>query len=230
MNSCYKKVKAELLKKTPPMKNIIVVSLIVVMNLAWCEPAVAQPDWLIVPGVRAGSIRASSTEAELIRLYGKAHVTRGKFQYADAEPVDATIIWKSDPTRTAYVLWKEHQFGKVLQTVVIDATKSRWVLPSGIGIGTSMSALEKLNGRPFTINGFGWDYGGAPNWNGGKLEKALTDRGVSLHFGEGDWTVLSDEEKSKISGDIQVLTTLPALRKLNPRVNEIFVNLKAVRK
>ena len=37
-------------------------------------------------------------------------------------------------------------------------------------LGTRLGRLTQLNGRPFTLSGFGWDYAGTViSWNGGRL-------------------------------------------------------------
>jgi hypothetical protein len=35
-----------------------------------------------------------------------------------------------------------------------------WKAAHGITLGTSLVQLERLNRHPFTLAGFGWDYGG----------------------------------------------------------------------
>ena len=52
----------------------------------------------------------------------------------------------------------------------IHGRRARWHTRNGIRIGTTAVALAKLNGRPFSVTGFGWDYPGRViNWRGGKL-------------------------------------------------------------
>jgi hypothetical protein len=48
----------------------------------------------------------------------------------------------------------------------------RWHLPKPFALIMTLGQLQKLNGRPFLFNGFGWDYGGlVTSWDGGRLEK-----------------------------------------------------------
>ena len=42
----------------------------------------------------------------------------------------------------------------------------------GIGVGTSYAELVERNGKPIKVYGFGWDYSGAVDWNGGNLQNS----------------------------------------------------------
>lgn len=53
----------------------------------------------------------------------------------------------------------------------------RWKTPQGVSIGTTLKELEKLNGGPFKLAGFAWDYEGAIiSWEEGKMSRVF-DRG-----------------------------------------------------
>jgi len=47
-----------------------------------------------------------------------------------------------------------------------------WKSSTGIRIGTTYDELNKLNDKPISFYGFGWDYSGAVVWNEGKFEKS----------------------------------------------------------
>ena len=42
---------------------------------------------------------------------------------------------------------------------------SKWLTPFGIRIGTPFGEVEKQNGKPFRLNGFGWDLGGSARFD-----------------------------------------------------------------
>ena len=88
-----------------------------------------------------------------------------------------------------------------------------WKFENGLRSGMSLSEVEKVNGKPFQIMGFNWDYGGYANFEGGKLAGTL-----SLRFDPGDSDV-----PDEISGDRQIPTTNKKLKALNPKVGEITV-------
>ncbi len=101
----------------------------------------------------------------------------------------------------------------------------RWHTSSGITLGVRLSKLEMLNGRAFMIAGFGWDYGGnVISWNSGRLSDLecngaliLTLYGTRSKQNEFVPPLTSPEIHS-ISGDRPILSSTPAMQKLDPEV------------
>ena len=81
--------------------------------------------------------------------------------------------------------------------------------------------LQKLNGRPFTFSGFGWDYAGSVhNWQKGELD----GKGIAVQLAEGPAAVeLTPEESAQILGDVAVQSDNPVLKPFRPRVWSISV-------
>jgi hypothetical protein len=82
-----------------------------------------------------------------------------------------------------------------------------------------------MNGKPFVVTGFGWDYGGnVLSWGNGKLAKLDCNGRLILtldapRIRAGEYTVkLAPEEMHAVSGVPEVASTEPAMRKLNPSV------------
>jgi hypothetical protein len=81
-----------------------------------------------------------------------------------------------------------------------------------------------LNGRAFRLYGFSWDFeGNVVSWNSGRLEQELGHRlALSLYpqtVPSGNWKVrLSEQERAAISGDKELSSSNPILRKMNLRV------------
>ncbi|MEE1611341.1 hypothetical protein [Microvirga sp. CF3016] len=52
----------------------------------------------------------------------------------------------------------------------VDLQGSGWSGPEGLRVGSPFKAVETVNGKPFILYGFEWDYGGTiESWNGGAL-------------------------------------------------------------
>src|SRR5262249_17585108 len=52
----------------------------------------------------------------------------------------------------------------------IHGSASDWTAPHGLKLGMALEDVEKANGKPFKLSGFGWDYGGlVVDWNKGAL-------------------------------------------------------------
>ncbi len=79
------------------------------------------------------------------------------------------MLWPKDPSKTLRIVWKNPKERNCPDSVVVYGKDSRWTLPNGVKVGTDLARLEQLNGRPFTITGFDWDYGGVPDFGQGRL-------------------------------------------------------------
>lgn len=197
----------------------------VIVLCALAAPALAQGnDWRVVPGRRAGPIGPRTTEAALIRTFGRQNVMHVQVQIADLPAFRATAVYPHDALRKIVVIWKSGRFGQVPDMALIEGPRTFWTLPERITIGTTLATLQKLNGRPCAVNGFEWDNGGAVSWRGGRLETVL--RGASLTVTEGNWSALTDDERMAVSGEKQLMSDLPAVQKLAPYVGRIFVTLR----
>jgi hypothetical protein len=88
-----------------------------------------------------------------------------------------------------------------------------WIALGGVKIGQSLAEVEALNGKPFKMSGFGWDYGGmSMGWEGGKLDTAEPRCDLSVFFSpRADYA-------DSISGDITLSSDDPALRASDPAV------------
>ena len=99
---------------------------------------------------------------------------------------------------------------------------STWVAQKGVRLGLSLAALEKLNGKTFTLMGF--DKGGmaiVSDWNGGALG-LLTDGcriGVQLKPDPKATSAAVDA----VPPDKEFASNDPAIRAAKPVVGEIIV-------
>ncbi len=129
-------------------------------------------DWLIVPGKRLGPITATSTRADLIRMFGAKNVVEADVTVGEDEPEPGTILFADEPDKKLAIVWTDD--GHVNSVAICQDEKAncRWHTADGISLGTSLKMLERLNGRSFQFYGFGWDYGGAVvSWEDGRLER-----------------------------------------------------------
>jgi hypothetical protein len=182
----------------------------------------AQDLWQIVPGTRAGAITAKTTLAGLERLYGKGNVREQKIDVGEGQQAPGAVVFPGDPARRLEILWREG--GRTPAAVRVRGTRSRWKTPQGILLGTSLKELERLNGKPFRLYGFSWDYGGlVESWQKGRL--AGLESKMSLILSPGEKTGVSEKEYQKVMGDRPFSSAHPVMRKMNPRVVEINIRL-----
>lgn len=127
--------------------------------------AIAIKNTTVIPGKSVGAINKNTKRSDLVKLFGasklKDETTR--FFGGDAEFPGTVVNLGKDKSIT--VLWKNANRNQVRGVMIDD---SAWKTPEGIGVGTSLSQLQKKIGI-FKLSGFGWDYGGIPHLEKTKL-------------------------------------------------------------
>jgi hypothetical protein len=187
----------------------------------------AQTSYQIVPGVKFGAITARTSEAELKRIYGSKNVKSGDVGLGEGETVPGTIVFDDDPTRRIEIAWKNEKTRKSPDFIQFGGEKSRWRLAPGISAGTSLKIIERLNGKSFTLLGFGWDYEGTiVSWNGGKLARGFgkDSKFVTLRLNAGIAEGKSLQKAYEATlGDGEFSSQNASMQKLNPTVYHIIV-------
>ncbi|MGA8853946.1 MAG: hypothetical protein WB492_07205, partial [Christiangramia sp.] len=74
--------------------------------------------------------------------------------------------------------------------------------------------LNKMNGKKISFYGFGWDYSGAVDWNGGKLEKS----GLRVFLTPGN------DPSNKFYRDKIIKATPEEIEALDLKVGSIAIN------
>lgn len=183
------------------------------------------------PAVAASAVRASdagvklicgdpvgwdATEADLIAKFGKDHVEFRDLGGPEGEEMPGTRVNGTDPARRLEIVWADEQArAKPVMIRVFsswdEATGGEvipvWIGPGGVKMGQTLAEVEALNGKPFKMSGFGWDYGGMSlGFEGGTLETAEPRCDLSLHFNP------RAEFGEAVTGDISLSSDDPALR------------------
>lgn len=186
-------------------------------------------DWIIVPGVRVGSIGKNTAESELKRIYGEQHVVAGAIDDGEGSRIQGTTLFPENTEKSLFILWAEQTHEHVSE-VHIGNKGTVWKTKNGITIDTPLKVIEQKNGRPVNIAGFGSDFGGTIyDGNGGALKElgAETDHGLQgrtliLRVSPSTEARNLPEYDSVIGGDWK--SDHPTIQKLNPTVREIIVS------
>ncbi|MFH1197444.1 MAG: hypothetical protein V1720_17220 [bacterium] len=166
-------------------------------------------------------INSKTTQTDLIKKFGKDKVTIQKQYYAEGtEEYECTILFPGTPD-SLIIKWKEGNQFIAPEFIEFNGANSNWILSNGIKIGTTLKELVKLNGKDFTFSGFGWDYGGYPNFDEGELMSDCYYMRLGFDWNEN----YSDDLIQKISGDIEVSTKNEALKKVNVYVDKVTLRL-----
>ena len=117
-------------------------------------------DWLCLPFERVGPILASAKEEDLLQLFGAEQVQRRTIYVAEGtEKRDVSVIYPYSANEVI-LFWRDNQYGQRLSHAWVKKEDSSWKTAENITVGTPLAELNRLNGQPFRIVGFGWDYGG----------------------------------------------------------------------
>jgi len=189
--------------------------------------AVADDVQAASPITCCGPWAPDTTEEALRRYFGPSQVSRQMIDVGEGELEDGSVIYPNTPRLRILVLWKDSA-GRRRPSTVRLRKESTQVIYEGIGIGTTLKALERLNDRPFQLAGFDFDYSGTvTSWLGGRLEK------VSGPACEIKVRLLPDLPKSPsreqlaageaTEGDRDFRSSDANMQLLNPRVYEVLL-------
>lgn len=143
-------------------------ALVLALALAACaqEPPAPPPLLLTCDG-----FARDATAETLARIYGAGNVTQAERPGPEGGPaIPITVLYANDPTQRLEITWHDEAARARPATITVAGDESAWNGPSGIKLHQAMTNTQRANGRPFTVSGFGWDYGGrVTDWQGGSL-------------------------------------------------------------
>jgi hypothetical protein len=193
---------------------------------------VTSDPWLILARGEKGSINVHTTRQDLVRMYGKSNVVDQDVNLGEGETETGTALFPNDPERSIEILWRDWPRMTEPKSLTIRGNNSRWRAVHDISLGTSLKELERFNGKPFHMSGYGWDYSGTvASWDQGMLAQDLgefdpkgNEHGriiLRLTCGKAGTKPVSDEEGMQVEGDRDLASSHPVLQKMNPCVGEM---------
>jgi hypothetical protein len=176
-----------------------------------------------VPQKSAGFVTRESSEKDLRQKYRSGDIDSVRVELGEGETTPGTVLYPSDSLRRLEIIWRDTLARAGPSRLIIRGARSRWQLPRGISLGTTLQELEGINGKPFKLAGFGWDYSGVvTDWRGGILDSTLN--GVKVYLDPGP--VQYKSAYSEVLGDRDYSSALPAMQQLLPRIYQIFVDFE----
>lgn len=175
---------------------------------------VSNESFLIDPWHGVGHIVPGCSEIDLIKFYGAKNVRYAAIEIGEGETAQGSILFPGTLDAVA-IEWK--QTYSQPERITISSRGTRWHTQEGITIGTSLDQLEVINGRPFKLTGFCWDYEGRTvSWEKGRLSQQLQ---LDLRPTKD----VSESEFETVLGDRYFSSSFPAMKKLGLVVEKIFV-------
>lgn len=165
-----------------------------------------------------GAFAVDSSEARLVELYGADNVWTGIVPGPEGTEMLATRVYPDEPDRLLEFVWWDEENRTDLGNVDLPPTLSG---PGGIRAGMSVAEVAAVNGEPFTLNGFGWDYGGFAGFPSGALSDLPGGCYLSVRFGPGDAPVKVNTDA--IYGDREVSSSETLLETVGAVVESVSI-------
>lgn len=167
-------------------------------------------DNTIILGKRVGLIKPGMTAADIEKAYGKTNLKNMDLPGPEGSTFPGAKLFEGTERELEIVWDPEKEDKKVVFDVRVLGTA--WKFENGLKAGMTIEEVEKINGKPFKVAGFSWDYGGYANFEGGKLGGK-----VSLRFNPS-----TDEIPDYLQGDKELSSTDKKLRAVKPVVEEMI--------
>lgn len=117
----------------------------------------------------SGVFAKDTSHLKLATQYDSRNIAFTDVDGPDRTKLKATVLFPRDPKHRLEVLWNDEAARSNIQVISING-QSSWTAPKGLKLGLSLSAVQKLNGRPFKLSAFGPEGKAAVlDWQGGAL-------------------------------------------------------------
>lgn len=164
-----------------------------------------------------GVFKQSATLADIEAAFGKENVVTGEVPGAEGIPMIATTIYPNDPARKMEVRWWDEENLKFFAGVTLAQSDTG---PHGVKVGMPIEEVEAINGEPFGLFGFFWDYGGGAGFDSGVLSSIPGGCYLNVRLSPTREN-LPEDLSLAISGDIELRSDMPELREAKVAVYEV---------
>jgi len=164
-----------------------------------------------------GPFGRNASHASLVKAFGNNNVAYQEIAGVQDKKIKASILFPADPKARLECIWQDER-ARRRPALIRAKDQSAWAAANGIRIGTALADIEKMNGKPFKLSGFDWDYGGrVTDWRGGALAKPQAG-GCTLVIEFVHPEDAPEESLTKVSGDREVLSDDANMRAVEPYV------------
>jgi hypothetical protein len=167
-----------------------------------------------------GAFARDSSHIRLAQVFGPDNVVFTDVEGPENSKIPASVLFPRDPGRRLEMLWNNTTSRSGTQVIVING-KSNWAAPRGIKLGTQLTAVEKLNGKPFKLSAFGADGSTAADWQEGALLKLQGGCKIGMRFVADPRA--PQEARAELASQKELLSSDAGVRALRPTVAEILI-------
>jgi hypothetical protein len=165
-----------------------------------------------------GAFGKTATHDQLVKAFGAANVTFEDIDGAEGETLKATVLFKADPAKRVEIVWRDEAKRAGPSNVAVK-DPSGWTGPLGVRNGMTIPDVAQLNGQPFTLNGFEWDYGGYVTDLKGRLAILPGGCALSLRFSPGI-EIPAGKKYQAITGEKKLKSDNALLLSVKPKLTE----------
>ena len=194
----------------------------------FCVVAVTPASAQALPALDCtGPFARDADESTVAAVFGAANVTRAEIPIGEGYTEPGTVVFASDDAERIEILWHDPTARTRPATVIFRKGSTRRIAIAGlpdrpVALGATLEEIEAMNGKPFSINGFGWDLGGrATGWHDGRLAHPVGGCALSLGFDHAPDA--PPDALEKVNGDIDLLSSDAAMREVKPVVVEMML-------
>ncbi|MBU2711711.1 hypothetical protein [Zooshikella harenae] len=190
----------------------------VVLFLGQASPSYADDDCLIIPGKQVGNIKLGESLISVRDHIGKNNMLVEEIPLDEDKHLKHVTIYPEDEEKQLVLQLDENER---VEAIIIDRVTEDEVPcyhnKEGIVIGLTLHDIEKMNGKPFKLTGFDWDFQGTvSSWENGNLENIMRGLAVRLHPD-------ADDKYNEIIGEEIFMSSHPEMQQVNPTVSHIEV-------
>lgn len=168
----------------------------------------------------SGVFGPDSSEALVKQTFGDENVVTGLVYGPEGSELIATTVFGEDDSKVMEFFWFDDDNLTYLSDVRLSPSQTA---PGGVRIGMSVAEVETLNGAPFNVGGFWWDYGGYANIEEGALAGELDGNCyLSIRFSPEN-EELGDLDVTSVAGEVQVPSGDAMLETLDARVEVLSI-------
>jgi hypothetical protein len=159
-------------------------------------------------------VRADDTLASLRERYGDQ--ARLEMVAGPDGDFSAVVLWPDDPARRIEVVAADERSPLPVSAVRLPRTSTRRL--AGLAVGDPLARANEVNGKPFKLWGFSWDYGGyVSDLGGGKLAALPGGCRVVLRLSPREGTEVPDA----LMGEVELSSDDPRLEAAGVAIEEL---------
>jgi hypothetical protein len=166
-----------------------------------------------------GAFAKDSSHLKLATAYKPENIVFTEVEASEGKKLMATVLFPKDPKRRLEVWWDNEATRSGTYLIVING-QSTWTAPKGLKLGMQIAQLERLNGKPFKLKGFGSsNEGSVSDWQGGALESIAGGCKVGVSMRADAKAPPSAIELASS----ELASTDGAVKTIKPAVSEIII-------